>query len=148
MQATSMVNATASGRASAGLSDAVDLAARLALAAIFIWSGADKLFFHATQTAGYMAAYHVPFASALVYPVGLVEFAGGILLAVGYRTKAASVALALFTVAATVVFHNFWAVPADQALMQSIHFMKNLAILGGLLHVIAYGTGRLALQRS
>jgi len=148
MQATSLDNATASARSSAGLTDAVDLAARVALAAIFIWSGADKLFFHTAQTAGYMAAYHVPFASALVYPVGLVEFVGGILLAVGYRTKAAAAALALFTVAATAVFHAFWAVPADQALMQSIHFMKNLAILGGLLHVIAYGSGRLALQRA
>jgi putative oxidoreductase len=65
---------------------------------------------------------------------------------VGFRARQAALLVALFTVAVTPIFHAFWAVPADQAVLQMIEFMKNLAIFGGLLHVAARGIGRFALQ--
>jgi len=83
----------------------------------------------------------------LIYPAGIVELAGGLALATGYRARFAALLLALFTVAVTPIFHAFWAVPADQALVQMLFFTKNLAVFGGLLHVVARGTGRFALQR-
>lgn len=129
------------------LADYVDLAARATLAAVFIWSGFDKLFLHTEGNVGYIQAYHLPFAGALVYLAGLLELGGGLLLLAGYKARIAALALALFTVVASVIFHNFWAVPADQALNQTIHFMKNVAILGGLLSVIAHGTGNLSLEK-
>jgi len=51
----------------------------------------------------------------------------------------------VFTVAATLVFHQFWVAPADQAVLQTIMFLKNVAIFGGLLHVFAHGASRLKL---
>ncbi|HZS69912.1 MAG TPA: DoxX family protein [Burkholderiales bacterium] len=128
------------------LTDSVDLAARIALAAMFIWSGIDKLFLGTAGNVAYMQAYHVPLAGLLVYVAGLAELAGGLALAAGYQTRAAALVLGLFTLLVTPIFHNFWAVPADQALNQTIHFMKNLALVGGLLHVVAHGAGRFSLD--
>jgi len=59
----------------------------------------------------------------------------------------APLALIVFTIPATFVFHANWGVPADQVMNQQIHFMKNLAIVGGLLSVFAHSPGRLALDR-
>ena len=53
----------------------------------------------------------------------------------------AALALAVFTLVATFVFHNFWGVPADQAMMQQLMFYKNIAVVGGLLVLAAHGAG-------
>ena len=137
-----------SGIAAGRWTDVADLVARIALAAVFVMSGADKLFGHTAQTVQMMAAYGVPLAGLAVYPAGIVELGGGLALAAGYRGRIAALLLALFTAAVTPVFHAFWAVPADQVTLQMIEFMKNLALFGGLLHVAALGTGRFALQRT
>ena len=128
-------------------SDVADLVGRIALAAIFILAGAGKLFGHTAQTVQMMQAYGVPFAGLLVYCAGVIEMVGGLALAAGYRTRIAAIALAAFTVLVTPIFHAFWAAPADQAMNQMLFFSKNLAIVGGLLHVAALGTKRFALQR-
>ena len=129
------------------LGDTAELIGRITLALIFVFSGADKLFLHTAANVQYMQAVGLPLAGLLVYPTGLVELAGGVLLAVGYQGRLAAAALALFTVAATLLFHNFWAAPADQAVLQMIMFLKNVAMVGGLLLVIVHGAGRLALKR-
>ena len=54
--------------------------------------------------------------------------------------------MAAFTLLATVLFHNYWAMPADQQMMQQLMFMKNLAITGGLLVLFAFGPGSLSLD--
>src|SRR5258706_15214136 len=141
MQITSTMNAATS---TARLTDVADLVARISLAVIFVFSGADKLFIHPAANVQYMQAVGLPLAGLLVYPAGLVEFGGGILLAVGYQTRIAAAALPVFTVAANPLFHQFWVAPAGQALLPTILFLKNLAMVGGLLHVVAYGHGRLA----
>ena len=146
MQSASTVEPLA-GVAAGRWTDIADLAGRIALAAIFVMSGVDKLFAHTTETVQMMAAYGVPLAGLLVYPAGIVELAGGLALAAGYQARLAALLLALFTAGITPVFHAFWAAPADQAVLQMIMFMKNLALFGGLLHVVAHGTGRFALQR-
>jgi putative oxidoreductase len=53
----------------------------------------------------------------------------------------------LFLIIITPIFHNFWAAAADQVANQRIHFLKNLAILGGMLMVAASGPGRLSIDR-
>ena len=144
MQVASTIGAAPS---STRLADIADLVARVTLALLFVFSGADKLFFHTVANAGYMQAVGIPLAGLLVYLAGLVEFAGGLLLAFGYQARIAAALLAAFTVVATLLFHNFWAAPADQAVLQMIMFMKNLAIFGGLLLVAVHGSGRLSLNR-
>ena len=142
----SATTANAAGSVAASLSDLTAAIGRIALALLFLWSGYGK-FAHAAGTVGYMQAYGVPAADILVWPVALVEVLAGLALVLGWKTRWAALALIAFTLPATFIFHAYWGVPADQIMNQQIHFMKNLAIVGGLLSVFAHGSGRYALDR-
>ncbi|HEY6721000.1 MAG TPA: DoxX family protein [Burkholderiales bacterium] len=128
------------------VADWAALLGRIALALIFLWSGYGKLT-DIAGTVGYMNAYHVPMAGVLVWPAALLELAGAAMLLAGWQVRWAALALAAYTLLSAAIFHNFWAVPPDQVLNQTIHFMKNVAILGGLLQVFAFGAGRYAAGR-
>jgi putative oxidoreductase len=136
---------TQHGTASAA-SDWASLIARLGLAVLFLWSGYGKLA-HSTGTVGYMTAYGMSAADILVWPVALVEVLAGAMLLLGWKTRWAALALIVFTLPATFIFHAYWGVPADQIMNQQIHFMKNLAILGGLMSVFAHGSGDFSIDR-
>lgn len=138
---TNTQNVTASAA-----SDWASLIARFGLAAVFLWSGYGKLA-HSAGTVGYMTAYGIPAANILVWPVALVEVFAGAMLVLGWKTRWAALALIVFTLPATFVFHAYWSVPPEQVMNQQIHFLKNLAILGGLLSVFAHGSGSYALDR-
>ena len=113
---------------------------RVLLALMFIIAGFGKLT-NIAGTAGYIASGGLPLATLLAVVVGLLELLGGIAIAVGYQTRWAALALGLFTLLAAVLFHRFWAVPADQAFVQQLMFMKNLSVAGGLFIVAALGAG-------
>ena len=113
---------------------------RVLLALMFILAGFSKLG-NISGTAGYIASGGLPLATALAVIVGLLELLGGLAIAVGFQARWAALALGLFTVAATLLFHKFWAVPADQAFVQQLMFMKNLSVAGGLLFVFSLGAG-------
>jgi putative oxidoreductase len=134
-------NATAST-----LYDWASFIGRIGLAVLFLWSGYGK-WAHMEGNVGYMKVFGLPAADWLIWPVLLVELAAGVMLLVGWRARWAAVALVVFTLPATLIFHAYWSVPADQALNAQIHFMKNLAIIGGLLGIFAHGSGPLALDR-
>jgi len=120
---------------------ALPLVGRILLAVIFILSGLSKLAAPG-GTQGYIASAGLP-APVLAYLVAVVvELGGGVLLLVGYRTRLAAAALAIFSVAAALFFHHAL---GDQN--QFIHFMKNLAIAGGLLQVVAFGAGSFSMDR-
>ena len=111
---------------------------RLLLAALFLISGLSKLG-AAAATTGYIASAGLPLPG-VVYAITLVvEIGGGLLLLIGFQAKPVAAVLALFSVAAAVLFHSNF---ADQN--QAIHFVKNLAIAGGLLQVAVAGAGRLS----
>lgn len=119
---------------------AIPLVGRILLAAIFVLSGFGKLFApEATQ--GYIAHAGLPFPQLAYLAAVVIEIGGGVLLAVGYKTRLAAMVLAVFTLAAGLIFHN---AIGDQN--QLIHLLKNLAIAGGLLQVVAFGAGALSLD--
>jgi putative oxidoreductase len=76
----------------------------------------------------------------------VVELGFGLALLVGFQTRIAALVIAVFTVAAGVFFHAFWSMPAEQVMINQIMFMKNLAIAGGLLALVAFGPGALSLD--
>ena len=116
------------------------VAGRVLLALMFILSGFGKLG-DLAGTAGYIASGGLPMASVLAVIVGVLELFGGLAIAVGFQARWAALALGLFTLAASVLFHKFWAAPADQAFVQQLMFMKNLSVAGGLFIVAALGAG-------
>jgi putative oxidoreductase len=117
------------------------LIARVAIGAIFLWSGFGKLSSLSEFTAG-MVDRGLPLAQLLAPLGAAVEFAAALALILGAWTRLAALALAVFTIIATLMAHRFWAFPVDEQRMQSIQFMKNLAIIGGLAALIATGGGR------
>ncbi len=121
------------------------LAGRVLLALMFILSGAGKLG-DLAGTAGYIASGGLPFASLLAPVVGLLELIGGLAIVVGFQARWAALVLGLFTLAASALFHRFWAVPADQAFVQQLLFMKNLSVAGGLFTLAALGAGALSVD--
>lgn len=123
----------------------VAVIARVLLAAMFILAGFSK-FGSLEGTAGYIASGGLPFASLLAPLVALLEVVGGLALIVGFQARWAALALALFTLLATVLFHDYWAMPADQQFVQQLMFMKNLSVAGGLLLVFVSGAGPLSLD--
>jgi len=113
---------------------------RLLIAVIFLVSGLGKIAAPA-MTQGYIAAAGLP-APALAYLVAIViEVGGGVLLVVGFQTRLVALIMAVFSVAAAVGFHHDF---ADQN--QMIHFLKNVAMAGGLLQVVAFGAGAFSLD--
>jgi putative oxidoreductase len=116
------------------------LTGRILLAALFIPAGISKIVGF-EGTVGYIASVGLPLATVAAITAIVVELIAGLALLVGYRIKLAAVILAVFTLVATVLFHNFWAMPADQAYIQQLMFMKNIAVVGGLLMVPALGGG-------
>jgi len=120
--------------------DAASTAGRVLLAVLFFMSGLAKLGASA-GTIGYIASKGLPLPGLLYALAVAAEIGGGILLLIGFKARAAALALAAFTVVAAIIFHSQF---SDQN--QMIHFMKNLAIAGGLLVVAASGAGRFSLD--
>jgi putative oxidoreductase len=118
----------------------VVVAARVLLALMFILAGFSK-FAGLAGTAGYIASKGVPLPMVVAVLTATLEVVGGLALAIGFQARFAALALAVFTLLASVLFHNFWAMAPDQAFVNQLMFMKNLAVAGGLLFVFSFGAG-------
>jgi putative oxidoreductase len=113
---------------------------RVLLAALFVLEGWSKIKGY-QAAADYMDGYGVP--SVLLPAVIALELGGGLMLALGWRTRIAAVALAGFCIAAAVLFHS-------QLLDRGhlLHFEKDLAIAGGLLVLAVAGAGKWSVDRA
>jgi putative oxidoreductase len=124
------------------------LIARIALAAIFLYSGYGKL----TNPAGF-SGYLVNhgFPGGVSYPLalvaGLIEALVGLAILVGFRTRYAALTLALFTLVAALIGHRFWEISdAGQRSNQLIHFWKNMAMIGGFIALYVAGGGAFSID--
>jgi putative oxidoreductase len=126
------------------------LIGRLLLANLFVVSGFKKITGFA-GAAGYMAAKMPsldPNLIKLMLVVTIaVELGGGLMVLIGWQARWAATAILLWMIPVTYVFHAYWGLPPDQMQMQFIQFHKNMAIMGGMLYIIAYGSGPFSLGR-
>ena len=117
------------------------LVGRILLALMFVLSGFDKLA-HVQGTAGYIAGVAgLPMPTVLAVAAGALELAAGLAIMTGFAARWAALALAAFTLVASLLFHAYWAAPAEQQFVQQLLFMKNMAITGGMLILAALGPG-------
>lgn len=121
------------------------LAARILMAVLFLVAGFGKIGGFA-GTAGYIASKGLPLPEVGAAIAIVVEFGGALALIAGFQTRLVALVMAVFTVITGLVFHNFWAMPAEQVMVNQIMFMKNLSIAGGLLMMSAFGAGALSLD--
>lgn len=120
------------------MNNASQLIARLFLGQMFLLAGISKISAY-EGTQGYMEAMGVP--GELLFLVIILEIVGGLAVILGWQMRWASWALAGFTVAAAAIFHSNF---ADQ--MQSILFMKNIAVAGGFMALAAVGAGAYSIE--
>lgn len=120
-------------------SAAVVVLGRLLFAAIFIASAPMHF---SQETIGMATSRGVPLASLAIPASGLLELAGGLSILLGYRAKLGAWALVLFLVPVTLMMHQFWAAPNQEAAaIQLAMFMKNLSLIGGALLITQFGSG-------
>jgi putative oxidoreductase len=124
----------------------VPLAGRILLAAIFLVAGYGKLMAFA-GTSGYFAKLGFPAPDVMTVLAIAVELGGALLLIAGWHARWAAWALILFVAVATFAAHRFWEFDASQYRNQMNHFLKNLALIGGLLFVVAFGPGAMSANK-
>ena len=127
-------------------SDILALLGRVLLASIFVYSGFGKIT-DFQGTAGYISGAGLPMPQVLAVGSIIVEFIGGLALLIGFRARWAALAFVLFLIIITPVFHNFWSGPPAEMMSQQINFIKNIAIIGGMLMVMAFGPGRYSVDK-
>jgi putative oxidoreductase len=120
------------------------LVGRILIALLFVVSGFGKLTGF-EGTVGYIAGKGLPLPQLMAVGAIIVELGAGLMLVLGWKARWAATALGVFTAVSALLFHNFWATPADE-MQNQIHFMKNVSMLGGLLYVVVHGGGPLSVD--
>jgi putative oxidoreductase len=133
------------------MSESRDMAAligRVLLVFMFVYSGFNKISgFEGTEAA--IASKNVPLPAIATTIAIIVECIGGAMIAFGWKARWAALAVAVFTLVATILFHNFWAMTDDAAIKTNqLMFIKNIGVIGGLLLIFAFGPGRYSIERS
>jgi len=127
--------------------DITDLIGRIFLSAIFIFEAVDStLFFEKTKLT--MSQFGLSWnQDMLLYGAIFFLITGGLMVLLGYRTTLGAMMLLIYWLPVTFIVHDFWNYPKDQVRMQSILFMKDIAIIGGLLMLAGKGSGRYSIKR-
>ena len=118
---------------------------RILLALIFLMSGINKIL-NWEGTEGYMMSVGMPMVTIFLIGAVVLEVGGSLSVILGFKARWGALALIVFTIPTTLIFHAYWAVDPAQMQLQQIMFMKNLAMIGGLLLVMANGAGALSLD--
>lgn len=114
---------------------------RCLIALIFLISGINKIIGFA-GTAGYMASKGLPMVEVLLVLTILIEVGGSLMIILGWKAKLAAMVMFLFLIPVTLIFHPAWSDPG-----QMNAFLKNLAIMGGMLYIMTFGSGTCSLEK-
>lgn len=130
-----------------GLAKATPLLARILLALIFVLGGISKLA-DPSHTAGMIASHGIPLSNVLVFGAIAVELIGGLMLMAGWHGRLAALVLCVYTLVLALIFHAFWAASGADAGTQHALFFGHLSMMGGMLYVVAYGSGPLSVDEA
>lgn len=129
------------------MKDFIDLIGRILMAFIFLYDAYDSIFYF-KATKDKMTSYGLNWNQDLLLSSAIfLLLLGGTLLLIGYRTRFAAALLLLYWLPVTLIVHSYWNDPEPFKRLQSLLFMKNMAIVGGLLLIWANGTGRFSIKR-
>lgn len=127
--------------------DVLSLFGRVLISGIFLSAGVSK-FKEAEMTEQYMTAKNLPRAPVLRPVVGAAELVLGASLLLGYKPRSAAIGAIAYLIPTSLIFHDFWNEEGQDQQMNMIMFLKNLAIMGGLLNIVAHGQGSLGIERA
>lgn len=129
------------------MNDTIDLIGRILIAFIFLYEAYDSIVFF-RETKEKMTEYGLTWSQdMLLIGAIILLIVGGIFLLIGYQSSFAATILLLYWIPVTFIVHSFWNDPESIRRIQSILFMKNLAITGGMLMIIIKGSGRYSVKQ-
>jgi len=125
----------------------VPLIGRILISQVFILAGITKIMAFSMMTS-YVAAAHLPLPKVSLAIAAAIEILGGLAILIGFHVRLAGWILFLFLIPTTLLFHNFWTMSGMERQDNMGHFEKNLAIMGGLLLLAAFGAGGYSIDSS
>ncbi len=120
---------------------------RLLLAIVFLWGALGK-FTMPEAMMGYMTSKGLTHVALGMYVAAFAELIGGVCLIIGYRTRLAAIGLLVFTIIVSFTMHQFWLEQGQEQMADMTNFMKNIAIMGGLLVLAASGPGKWSVDKA
>lgn len=118
----------------------ITLSGRILLSVVFLISGLFKVAGY-SQIVSYAAAAHLPAPGVAIALAAVAELGCGLAILAGFKTRIAAWILFLYLIPTSFIFHNFWAVQGVEQQTQMVNFIKNVAIMGGLLLLSVNGAG-------
>lgn len=127
--------------------DVIDLIGRIFLATIFIFEAIDSMLYF-DKTKQTMAEHGINWSQDfLLYGAIFLLVMGGLMVLTGYRSTLGAIMLLIYWVPVTFILHDFWNASKAELREESILFMKNIAIIGGLLMLAGKGSGRYSIKK-
>ena len=129
------------------MKDTTDLIARIFISLIFLFEAYDSIkFFKSTKNT--MTEYGITWQQDMLLSVAIFFLIlGGVLVLIGYRSGFGASLLLIYWIPVTFIVHSWWNDPIEIRREASIEFMKNIAIIGGLLLIVINGSGRFSIRR-
>ncbi len=127
-------------------SSIANLAGRVLLSLIFLMSAVGNKIPNFSQVTEFIASEGVPMPSVMLFGGIVFLVAGSLSIVLGLKARGGAALLLTFLVLATYYFHDFWNFEGEAAQQQMISFMKNLALMGAMLMIMARGSGDLSLD--
>ena len=129
------------------MKDVIDLIGRILISIIFLYEAYDTVFYY-QETKAIMTGYGVTWNQDFLLVSSIMcLILGGLLLLLGYRPGLGSILILFYWIPVTFIAHSFWNDPPENQRIEAILFMKNLAIIGGLMLVYVNGSGRYSIRR-
>ncbi len=122
------------------MEDIVLLISRVFISSLYIWAASAKIW-NWKGTVAYMESKGFPFISLSLPAAVVLQIGGGLSLLLGFYSQIGALVLILFTIPAMFKIHNFWKETGSARVVEKTLFMKDLAVLGGLLLFLLYGPG-------
>lgn len=124
----------------------IALVGRILIGLLFVVAGYGKIGGF-EGIAGYIGSKGLPMPQVLAALTIVLELGGGILLIAGYKVRWVALAFFLWLIPTTFIFHKFWGIDAAQVQNQMNHFLKNVAIMGAMLMLVAFGPGGYSVEK-
>lgn len=129
------------------MKDIAELLARILIAFVFIYEALDTIVFF-NKTKATMSTYGIMWnQDILLYMLIFILLLGAVLVLIGYHARFGAVLLLLYWIPYTLIIYSFWDDAPEYKRIHAIYFMRNLAIMGGLLLLISNGAGRFSVKR-
>ena len=129
------------------MKDIFDLISRLFLSAIFLFESYSSVK-HISRSKATMLHYGFHWnPELLLYTASFLLLVGGIFLLIGFRPGFAVTLLLIYWIPVTFMVYQFWDAPEGTKNIQTVNFLKNIAIIGGLIHILIHGVGKYSIRR-